>query len=174
MHPDSYDLDYFLPLFSHILAPENPITTYKFTKSGALALSLTGFRDDKNQILATCHILQRFYFHPEARQTGKDNQLWLRFVEAVCKGVAVLDDFKINNFVGVYLARTALVLTQPTEVMYVPLSQYLGAKDALDFSTIPELYTLLHSPHVQSKEHKRFILEVVRDGLKTAVVNKWG
>ncbi|KAJ3661628.1 hypothetical protein Zmor_006016 [Zophobas morio] len=168
LHPDSYDLDYFLPLFSHILAPENPIATYKLTKSGALALSLTGFRGDKNQILATCHILQRFYFHPEARQTSKDNPLWLRFVEAVCKGVAVLDDFKINNFVGVYLARTALVLTQPTEVMYVPLSQYLGAKDALDFSTIPELYTLLHSPHVQSKEHKRFILEVVRDGLKTA------
>lgn len=163
---NSYDLDYFLPLFIHILSPENPVATYRFTKTGALALALTGFRGDKSQRLATCHVLQRFYFHLEAKQSGKDNLLWLRFIEAICKGVAVLDDFKINNFVGVFLARTALVLAQPTDVMYVPLSQYLAAKDSLDFSTIPELYTFLHSPHVNSKEHKHFILEVLRDGLK--------
>nr|XP_015834339.1 PREDICTED: uncharacterized protein LOC100141557 [Tribolium castaneum] len=163
---NSYDLDYFLPLFIHILSPENPVATYRFTRTGALALALTGLRGDKAQRLATCHILQRFYFHLEAKQTGKDNLLWLRFIEAICKGIVVLEDFKINNFVGIFLSRTALVLAQPTDVMYVPLTQYLSAKDSLDFSGIPELYTFLHSPHVDSREHKTFILEVLRDGLR--------
>ncbi|RZC40078.1 nucleolar pre-ribosomal-associated protein 1, partial [Asbolus verrucosus] len=164
--PDSYDLEYFLPLFSHLLAPENPVHTYRFTKSGALALTITGLRGEKSERLAASHVLSRFYFHLEARQVGKDNLLWLRFVEAICKGMAVVDDFSLNSFVGIFLARMALVLTQPSDVMYVPLTQYLAAKDSLDFSTIPELYTFLHSSHVDFKEHKLFILEVLRDGLK--------
>lgn len=61
----------------------------------------------------------------------------------------------------------ALVLTHPNHVMYLPLSNHLLAKASLDFSTIPELYTFLHSSDVNYKEHRNFILELLRDGLRT-------
>lgn len=61
----------------------------------------------------------------------------------------------------------ALVLTQPNHVMYLPLSNHLLAKASLDFSTIPELYTFLHSSDMNYKEHRSFIFELLRDGLRT-------
>lgn len=164
---DSYDLNFFLPLFSHILSPENVVHPYRFTRSGALALTLVGLRGPKPQRLATANVIQRFYFHLDAKQTSKDSKVWLRFIEAICKGVAGFEDFQINNFVGVFLSRMALVLAQPKDVMYLPLSQYLTAKDTLDFTTIPELYTLLHSPHADSRKHQLFILDIIIDGLRT-------
>lgn len=82
-------------------------------------------------------------------------------------GAALLEGFQINNFAAIFLARMALVLTQPNDVMYVPMSQYLTAKPNLDFSTVPELYTYLHSSDVNYKEHRRFALELLRDGLRT-------
>lgn len=61
----------------------------------------------------------------------------------------------------------ALVLTQPNHVMYLPVSHHLLAKASLDFSTVPELYTFLHSSDINYKEHRIFILELLRDGLRT-------
>ncbi|KAJ8946552.1 hypothetical protein NQ314_008866 [Rhamnusium bicolor] len=141
-----YDIKFMLPLFSQLLASEQQVQTYKFTRSGALSLTIVALSSqDKEVRQAASHILSRFHFHVEARQTGKDNLLWIRYVEAVCKGTAMLPDFKLNNFSAIYLARMALILTQPNHVMYIPLSQHLTAKSSLDFSTVPELYTFLHS-----------------------------
>ncbi|XP_030758661.1 uncharacterized protein LOC115884273 [Sitophilus oryzae] len=163
-----YDLKFILPLFSHILAPEQQVKTYVFTRSGALSLTVVGLSSrDKQVRQAACHVLSRFYFHLEARQTGKDNPLWIRFVEALCKGTAVLPDFKLNNFSAIFFARMSLILTNPTHPMYSPLCSYLSAKQVLDLSTVPEIYTLLFSSDVNFKEHRSFILEVLRDGLRT-------
>ncbi|XP_057668916.1 uncharacterized protein LOC130901498 [Diorhabda carinulata] len=165
---NSYDLLFLLPLFSQLLAPEQQVQTYKFTRSGALSLTVVGLSSDDKEIRqAACHVLARLHYHVDARQTGKDNLLWIRYIEAVCKGTALLPDFKLNNFAAIYLARMALILTQPNHVMYVPLSQHLTAKSSLDFSTVPELYTFLHSSDVNFKEHRNFILELLVDGLRT-------
>lgn len=61
----------------------------------------------------------------------------------------------------------ALVLTQPNHIMYLPLSNHLLAKASLDFNTIPELYTFLHSSDINFKEQRNFILELLKDGLRT-------
>lgn len=82
-------------------------------------------------------------------------------------GAASLPDYKLNNFSAIYLSRMALVLTQPNHIMYLPLSNHLLAKASLDFSTIPELYTFLHSSDVNFKDHRNFVLELLRDGLRT-------
>lgn len=50
--------------------------------------------------------------------------------------------------------------------MYVPLINYLVAKPSLNFNTIPELYTFLHSSDVNFKEHRSFILNILKDGLQ--------
>ncbi|XP_066251701.1 nucleolar pre-ribosomal-associated protein 1 [Euwallacea similis] len=162
-----YDLKFFLPLFSHILAPEQQVKTYIFIRSGALSLTVLGLAcQDKEVRQASCHVLCRLHFHLEARQAGKDNLLWIRYVEALCKGVALLPNFKLNSFSAIFFARMALVLTNPKHLMFPPLSLYLTAKPDLDLSTIPELYTLLFSSDVNFKEHRNFILEILRDGLK--------
>lgn len=164
----TYDMSFILPLLDQLLAPENAVQTYRFTRSGAITLvisALSNYNEDVRK--AACHVLSRFYHHVEARQTGKDNPLWLRFIEAVCKGTAVLEDFHLNSFAAIFFARMSLVLTQPGHVMYVALSHYLGAKSAPDLSGIPELYTLLHSADVNYKEHRSFILEILKDGMRT-------
>lgn len=164
----TYDLTFLLPLFDQLLAPENAVQTYRFTRSGAIALTIIGLSSyDEDVRKASCHVLARFYHHLEARQTGKDNLLWLRFIEAICKGTAVLEDFTLNSFAAIFFARASLVLTQPGHTMYVGLSRYLAAKSTLDLSGIPELYTFLHSPEVNFKEHRNFILEILKDGMKT-------
>ncbi|VEN58341.1 unnamed protein product [Callosobruchus maculatus] len=165
---DCYDLKFLLLIFSQLLAPEQQVQTYKFSRSGALSLTVVALSSQSTEVRhAACHILSRFRFHLEGRQTGKDNPLWIRYIDAVCKGTSVLPDFKLNHFAAIYLAKMAMVLTQPTHVMYLPLSQHLTAKSSLDFSTVPELYTFLHSPDVNFKEHRRFTLELLRDGLRT-------
>ncbi|KAK9877018.1 hypothetical protein WA026_016044 [Henosepilachna vigintioctopunctata] len=161
-----YDLEFFLPLFDHLLAPENVVQTYHFTRSGALSMSIIGLSSKNQKIRATaCHVLSRFYSHVEARQTGKDNLLWIRLIQVIGEGVSVTDDMIFNNFASIFLARTALILTQTSHVMYVPLSQYLAAKPVLNFSSIPELYTFLHSSDVNYKDHRNFIFEILSDGL---------
>lgn len=78
-----------------------------------------------------------------------------------------MDGTKLNSFAAIFFARASLVLTQPNHVMYVPLSNYLVAKSSLNLSTIPELYTLLHSSDVHFKEHRAFILSLLKDGMRS-------
>ncbi|KAH1015968.1 hypothetical protein HUJ04_007267, partial [Dendroctonus ponderosae] len=163
-----YDLKFFLPLFSHILAPEQQIRTYVFIRSGALSLTVLGLGcQDKEVRQAASHVLARLHFHLEGRQVGKDNMLWIRFVEALCKGAANLPNFKLNTFSAIFFARMALILTNPKHIMFSPLSLYLTAKQDLDLSTIPELYTLLFSSEVNFADHRKFILKILRDGMRT-------
>lgn len=162
-----YDLAFFLPLFSSLLAPENEAATLKFVKSGALSLTIVALSSNSTELrMAACHVLARLHYHIEAKPGGKDKFLWLRFVEAVCRGTAVLEDFKLNNFAAIFWARMALILTQPLHPLYVPMSQYLGAKVSPDLNGIPELYTFLHSSDINFKEMRTFILETLRDGLR--------
>ncbi|KAJ8959184.1 hypothetical protein NQ318_022445 [Aromia moschata] len=161
----SYDLKFLLPLFSQLLAPEQQVQTYRFTRSGALSLAVVGLSSqDKEVRQAACHVLSRFHSHVDARQSGKDNLLWLRYIEA---GRQICETSNLTVFPRIYLARMALVLTQPNHVMYIPLSQHLTAKASLDFGTVPELYTFLHSSDVNYREHRSFILELLRDGVRT-------
>lgn len=51
-----------------------------------MALTVSALGSDNEKIRnAAAFVLYRFNYHQEARQTGKDNVLWLRFVEAICK-----------------------------------------------------------------------------------------
>lgn len=89
------------------------------------------------------------------------------FAICVFRGAVTLSNNKLNAFTAIFFARASLILTQPYHVMYIPLSNYLVAKSSLNFNTIPELYTLLHSNDVHFKEHRIFLLNVLKDGLKS-------
>lgn len=161
-----YDLEFLLPLFIHLLAPENVVLTYHFAGCGALSLALLGLSSPEEKIRSeTCVVLSRLYFHLESKQTGKDNILYMKLITGICVWMSDSES-AMNNFASIFLARTALILSKPTynSIMLRPLSKYL-VKKTLDFSTIPELYTLLQSSDVNFKEHQQFMFEILTDGL---------
>lgn len=163
-----YDLRFLYQVFNLLLSPENVVLTHKFTMSGALSLSIAGLSSENEEVRAAAMgIINRFYSHIEARIKGKDNLLWLTFLSTIQRGVAQLPDQKLNNFAVVFFGKMAQVLTKPQHTMYKQLSEYLVAKDDLNLGCIPELYTLLHSPKIENKEHRKFILQVLRDGMRT-------
>lgn len=164
----TYNLQFLLPLFTSMLAPENNVPTYMFSRSGALSLTILALSSESKEMRhAACFVLSRYYHHLESKHRGKDNLLWLRFVQSLCRGLATLDPIKLSNLVAVALAQMALILTQPTHVMYTPLANYLTAKDALDVTAIPELYTFMNSSSLDAKEHRSYILGLIQDGVKT-------
>lgn len=94
----------------------------------------------------------------------------MRLIDALRNGVQLLKyslkDVRLSCLVTTFLARTALVASQPLHPLYSPLHTFLMAKPALDLNTIPELLQLLHSSHVQHQTHRHWILENIRDGIK--------
>lgn len=74
---------------------------------------------------------------------------------------------RLNGFVATFLARTSLVISQPLNPLYSPLQNFLMVKSALDLNTIPEFLQLCHSSEIGHQSHRYWILEVIRDGLKT-------
>lgn len=142
----TYDLTFLLAVFDQILAPEAVVQPYRFPKCGALALTIVALTSSSAELReAACHVLLRYYQQVEARTRGKDNVLWLRLIEAICKGAIAANSSeadstaKINSFAGIFFARAALILSDASDPMYSPICQYLGAKDTPNLKGIPEV-----------------------------------
>lgn len=54
----------------------------------------------------------------------------------------------------------------PTHEMYKPLTMYLRLKQSFNFQCVPEFNVFFYSPEVEHQVYRKFILEVIRDGLK--------
>lgn len=78
-----------------------------------------------------------------------------------------IENVQLNGFVAAFLARTCMIITQPLNHLYSPLHAFLMAKPALNLGTIPELLQLYHSSEIHHQIHRHWILEVIRDGLRT-------
>lgn len=95
----------------------------------------------------------------------------MRLIDALRYGIMSqkleLNNIRINCLVSTFLARTSLIATQPLHPLYSVLQIFLVAKPALDINTIPELLQLLHSSDVEYKAHRCWILENIRDSMKT-------
>lgn len=103
--------------------------------------------------------------------SSKAKLLWMRLIDALRCGIissqSELDNVRLNCLVSTFLARTSLIATQPLNPLYSPLQTFLVAKPALDINAIPELLQLFHSSDVEHKAHRHWILETIRDGMKT-------
>lgn len=93
--------------------------------------------------------------------------MWLHFVEAFCRSTSTMHDLRISSISGIFMARCALVFNRPDHMLYTALTNYIMAKRHPDLEYVPELLELLHSTDVKHNDHRCFILQVVRDGLKT-------
>ncbi|XP_015514342.2 nucleolar pre-ribosomal-associated protein 1 [Neodiprion lecontei] len=168
-----YDPAFYLPLLCYLLSDNSVVACHKITQSGALALSLSACGSTDGQTrLAAFTVISRFYYHLEATNS-KEKLLWMHFIDIFRKGISSaepeLKNVQISCLVTTFMARTSLVATQPLNPLYSSLQKFLVAKPSLDLATIPEFLQLFHSSEIDHKLHRFWILEVVRDGLKTAI-----
>lgn len=176
--PNIYDPAFILPLLSKLLAPESPVRPQKVIHSDALALVLAALGSESNTTRAAAwHVIGQFYTHLEASNFGKERHLWLHLLDVIRCGAAdiVTSDKnstevvtpKLSCIVSTFLARTSLLISQPLHPMYQPLHNFILAKPYLYLLTIPEFLPLFHSSDLDHSIHRHWILEVVRDGLKS-------
>nr|CAD7260110.1 unnamed protein product [Timema shepardi] len=168
--PNTYDPAFLLPLFSHLLAPENLSRTFRFHRSGALALTLACLGSNCESVRqAAFHVVARFYFHLEA-STGSDKKVWVQFINALGGGICQISEdvqsVQPPYIVALFLARASLHVSNPLHPMFAPLHNYISLKSALNLTTVPEFLALFHSSDVNYRVHRHFILEVLRDGMK--------
>lgn len=95
----------------------------------------------------------------------------MRLIDALRYGIVSqkveLNNIRLNCMVSTFLARTSLIATQPLHPLYTALQMFLMAKPALDINTIPELLEFLHSSDMQYTTHRHWILENIRDSMRT-------
>ncbi|XP_076163667.1 nucleolar pre-ribosomal-associated protein 1 isoform X2 [Ptiloglossa arizonensis] len=168
---DTYDPAFYLPLLYFLLSENNVISCHKIAQSGALALAFAACSSNHSDVRMLAYtLIARYYTHLEA-SSSKAKLLWMRLIDALRYGIislqSELNNIRLNCIVSIFLARTSLIATQPLHPLYSPLQIFLMAKPALDINSIPELLQLFHSSYVEHKVHRHWILENIRDGMKT-------
>nr|XP_012144425.1 PREDICTED: nucleolar pre-ribosomal-associated protein 1 [Megachile rotundata] len=167
---DIYDPAFYLPLLHYLLSENNVVSCHKVAQSGALALTFAACSSVHADVRMLAYtVIARYYTHLEA--SSSKAKLWMRLVDALRYGIASLqselNNVRLNCLVSIFLARTSLVATKPLHSLYPALQTFLLAKPALNINTIPELLQLFHSSDVKHKVHRCWILENIRDGMKT-------
>ncbi|XP_076278899.1 nucleolar pre-ribosomal-associated protein 1 isoform X2 [Lasioglossum baleicum] len=166
-----YDPAFYLPLLCYSLSENNVVSCLKIAQSGALALAFVACSSNHSDVrMAAYTIIARYYTHLEGL-SSKTKLLRMRLIDALRYGIATLesklDNTRLNCLVSIFFARTSLIATEPLHPLYSRLQIFLMAKPALDVNAIPELLQLFHSSDIEHKAHRRWILENIRDGMKT-------
>ncbi|XP_055297950.1 uncharacterized protein LOC129566229 [Sitodiplosis mosellana] len=172
-----YDPAFLIPLMQMAFAPEACTKPLRPAQNGMLAITFACLSSaDKDMRLAAATAFQRYRNHMESARFV-DNKLWIHIFNAIRNGVQnlTLEAQKrkkhriprIPYIAGVFFARTINTLMNPLSELYRPLSTFLLIKNSFDFMTVPEFNVLFHSPDVNHNIHRSFILDVLRDGLKT-------
>ncbi|XP_043517352.1 uncharacterized protein LOC122532565 isoform X2 [Frieseomelitta varia] len=166
-----YDPAFYLPLLYFLLSENNVVSCYKVAQSGALALTFAACSSKHSNVRMIAYtIIARYYTHLEA-SSSKTRLLWMRLIDALRYGIisqqSEFNNIRINCLVSTFLAKTSLITTQPLHPLYSVLQIFLVAKPALDINTIPELLQLLHSSDIEHKIHRCWILENIRDSMKS-------
>lgn len=68
---------------------------------------------------------------------------------------------------ALFLARALMVSTAPFDPLYKPVNNFLIAKQFVDMTVVPDFLSLFHDSDVESADRRLWILEVIKDGVKT-------
>lgn len=60
-----------------------------------------------------------------------------------------------------------MVSTAPSDPLYRPVNNFLIAKQFVDFTVVPDFLSLFHDSDVEAVSRRLWVLEVIRDGVKT-------
>lgn len=173
-----YDPAFVIPLMQMAFSPEASTKALRPAQNGMLAVTCASLSsNDKDMRLAAATAFQRYRTHMESARFV-DNKLWLHIFNGIKNGIQNLtlemQKRKKNRIpripyvAGIFFARTINTLMNPLSELYRPLSTFLVIKNSFDFMTVPEFNILFHSPDVNHNIHRNFILDILRDGLKSS------
>ncbi|XP_065338763.1 uncharacterized protein LOC135938771 isoform X2 [Cloeon dipterum] len=161
-----YDPAFLLPLFAQILQPEVLLQPWLFTRN-ALPLTLMAFASEDGGIrnLAAL-IISRLYFHYEAGRISFEKKFWLHFMDTLRFTLSNAPDVQLPPVIALFLARSALVVSNPEHDMYQVLNMYLLAKQSIDLTDLPNFLRMMHSSEPSHKTHRQWIFNVLKNGLR--------
>lgn len=173
-----YDPAFMIALMQMAFSPEACTKPLRPAQNGMLAVTFACLSsNDKDMRLAAATAFQRYRSHMESARFV-DNKLWLHIFNGIKNGVQHLTSEtqkrkkhrlpRIPYIAGTFFSRAINVLMNPLSELYRPLSTFLLIKNSFDFMAVPEFNVLFHSPDVNHNIHRSFILDVLRDGLKTS------
>lgn len=173
--PDLYDPRFVLPLLSHLTSPGVYMDRHlKMVESGALGLAIASLSSRQHLVRSTgYHLLHRIHVQMSASKLAAEKQVWMHLVGLIKNGVALAKSSKtclrLPSLVTVFLVRSVHILLAPLHPMYRAITGFILAKPALDLYNIPEFLRLLHSREVNSLVEQRWILELIRDGVRDSM-----
>nr|XP_054753283.1 nucleolar pre-ribosomal-associated protein 1-like [Lytechinus pictus] len=163
---EMYDPSFLLPLFSHLLQPENLVPCQTFVESNALGFviaSLSSRHDDVRQ--AGYHILSCFVQHLEgARFRGRRE---IAFILGIFRNSVSSSTQYIPPLLTVFLSRSIHQMLQPESALYPILISYLMFKPQLNLAKVPLFPRLFVGAEMQHKSEKTWFLSFLTDGLRS-------
>ncbi|XP_073844480.1 nucleolar pre-ribosomal-associated protein 1 isoform X2 [Musca autumnalis] len=174
-----YDPAFFVPLMSMCFAPETYSHPARPVQNGLLALTFAALSSqDKDMRLASGCVQLRYRSHFENKKFF-EKPLWIQTYENIQSGLNDLRNSwmkhksnkgtpRVPYIAGLFVAKTFNLTTDPTHLLYKQLTMYLRLKSSFNFQCIPEFNVLFFSPEVEHEQFRKFIVEVIRNGVKSS------
>ncbi|CAB3230253.1 unnamed protein product [Arctia plantaginis] len=176
-----YDPMFLFPLLSHLLAPGSVASCFRMLRSGLLSVPVMALSSHCPMMRAAAyHVLHRFYMLLETETRHKNDKLFLTdFISTLRQSLTTainnseeIDDKDVKNprlpsIDALYLARALTISTAPFDPLYKPVNNFLIAKQFVDLTLVPDFLSLFHDSDVESADRRLWILEVIKDGVKT-------
>jgi len=173
--PALYDPRFLLPLLSHLTSPGVYMDLHlKMVESGALGLAIAALSSRQHTVRSTgYHLLHRIHVQMSSSKLAAEKQVWIHLLDLIKNGVALAKSSKtclrLPSLVTIFLVRSVQILLTPLHPMYRAITGFILAKPALDLYNIPEFLRLLHSREVNNLVEQRWILELIRDGVRDSM-----
>ncbi|XP_061398679.1 uncharacterized protein LOC133334399 [Musca vetustissima] len=174
-----YDPAFFVPLMSMCFAPEAYSHPARPVQNGLLALTFAALSSqDKDMRLASGCVQLRYRSHFENKKFF-EKPLWIQTYENIQSGLNDLRNSwmkhksnkgtpRVPYIAGLFVSKTFNLTTDPTHLLYKQLTMYLRLKSSFNFQCIPEFNVLFFSPEVEHEQFRKFIVEVIRNGVKSS------
>ncbi|XP_075165082.1 uncharacterized protein LOC142237606 [Haematobia irritans] len=179
IYEQCYDPAFFVPLMSMCFAPETYSHPARPVENGLLAVTFSALSSqDKDMRLAAGCVQLRYRSHFENSKFF-EKPLWIQTYENIQSGLNDLRNSwmkhksnkgtpRVPYISGLFVSKTFNLTTDPTHLLYKQLTMYLRLKSSFNFQCIPEFNVLFYSPEVEHQEFRKFIVEVIRNGVKSS------
>jgi len=172
--PDStiYDPRFILPFLSQLLAPEMYMDKHmRLVDSGAISFAISSLSSREWGVRAAgYHVLARVVGAMDTAKLAQEKQVWLHILSLIRNGLATGSNTarcaRLSSLVTVFLVRVVDILLTPLSTLYKTVSRSILAKPAMDLQAVPEFSRLLNSADLNSTGEQRWVLEVVKDGMR--------
>ncbi|XP_039954061.1 uncharacterized protein LOC120770554 [Bactrocera tryoni] len=173
-----YDPAFFVPLMNMCFAPEAYSHPARPVQNGLLSLVFAALSSqDRDMRLAAGCVQLRYRAHFEANKFF-ERPLWVQAYDNIQAGLNELRESWVKHkknsgtprvpyIPGLFVAKTFNLTTDPTHLLYKQLTMYLRLKSTFNFQCVPEFNVLFYSPEIEHQAFRQFIVEVIRNGLKS-------